>query len=267
VRSFVKGDEGMVPALIQRLYGSDDLFPDNLPDAYRPFQSINFVAAHDGLCLYDLVSYTRDDHHSWDCGWRGDHGVPAEVMQLRRQQVKTFCSLLMLANGVPMLVAGDEFMNTQNGHDNPYDQDNETTWLDWDRLQANADIFRFFKLMIAFRKAHPSIARSKFWREDVTWYDAEGPVNYGPQSHALAYHLRGASHADDDLYVMINAHWQGKSFRVQARAPTRWLRVVDTSRPSPQDVLEPGREQALADTHYELGPRSVVVLRSPRASA
>ncbi|HLF77408.1 MAG TPA: isoamylase [Dehalococcoidia bacterium] len=267
VRSFVKGDQGVLPALIRRLYGSDDLFPDTLAEAYRPFQSVNFVTAHDGLCLYDLVSYTRDQHSSWDCGWQGDHGVPPEVMDLRRRQIKNFCCLLMLANGVPMLVAGDEFMNTQHGHDNPYDQDNETTWLDWDKLQTNADLFRFFKLMIAFRKAHPSIARSKFWRDDVTWYGVEGAVDYSPHSRALAYHLRGASQEDDDLYVMINSYWQKLIFKVQATAPTQWLRVVDTARPSPQDVLERGQEELMTDQHYEVGPRSVVVLRGPRASA
>ena len=84
----------------------------------------------------------------------GDAGAPAAVLALRRQQVKNFCALLLLANGIPMFVAGDEFLNTQGGNNNPYNQDNEITWLDWARLDANRDIFRFFKLMIAFRKAH-----------------------------------------------------------------------------------------------------------------
>jgi glycogen operon protein len=170
----------------------------------------------------------------------------------------------MLANGVPMLVAGDEFMNTQHGHDNPYNQDNETTWLDWDRLQTNADVFRFFKRMIAFRKAHPSIARSKFWRDDVTWYGVQGPVDFSSQSHAFAYHLKGASQADDDLYVMINSDWQELTFAIQEVAPSQWLRAVDTAQPSPQDILEPGLEQPLADNQYEVAPRSIVVLRGPR---
>ncbi len=266
LRQFVKGDEGLLAAVVRRLYGSDDLFPDTLADAYRPFQSINFITAHDGLCLYDLVAYTNDGQRSWDSGWHGDEGAPPEVLELRRRQVKNFCALLMLANGVPMLVAGDEFMNTQKGNDNPYNQDNETTWLDWDRLQTNADVFRFFKGMIAFRKAHPSIARSKFWRTDMDAFGVDGPIDYDRQdAHAFAYHLKGQSQADDDIYVMINAYWQPLSFSVQAGPVTQWRRVVDTSLPSPQDIVEAGAAAPLTEARYEVGPRSVVVLVAPRA--
>src|SRR4030095_5735508 len=119
VRSFVRGEPGKVGALMQRLYGSDDLFPDHLPDAYRPFQSVNFLTAHDGFCLYDLVAYDRkhneanghqntdgtSDNLSWNCGVEGDSGASDTVLALRRQQAKNFCALLMLANGLPMIVA------------------------------------------------------------------------------------------------------------------------------------------------------------------
>ena len=148
VRGFVKGDDGLVPALMTRVYGSADLFPDGPGDVYRPYQSINFITAHDGFCLYDLVSYNErhneanghggtdgaSDNRSWNCGWEGDDGVPDEVRALRLRQMKNFFALMMLSNGVPMIVAGDEFANTQRGNNNPYNQDNETTWLDWDRL-------------------------------------------------------------------------------------------------------------------------------------
>jgi glycogen operon protein len=250
---------------MRRLYGSDDLFPDNYVDAYRPFQSVNFVTAHDGLCLYDLVAYTRDRHLSWDCGWEGDDAAPADVLELRRRQVKNFACLLLLANGTPMLTAGSELMQTQHGNDNPYDQDNETTWLDWDLLSANRDVFRFFKTMIAFRKAHPSIARSTYWREDVTWYGLDGPVDLGAESRTLAYCLRGASQHDGDLYVMINGHWQAQSFVVQDGAASGWLRVADTSLASPNDIAEPGAEVALSQREYVVGPRSGGVLRRPSA--
>ena len=133
---------------MQRLYGSDDLFPDGLQETCRPHQSVNFVTAHDGFCLYDLVAYDRkhneanghgntdgtDDNRSWNCGVEGDAGASDAVLALRRQQAKNFCALLMLANGLPMIVAGDEFLNTQRGNNNPYNQDNEITWLDWARL-------------------------------------------------------------------------------------------------------------------------------------
>jgi isoamylase len=263
VRSFVKSDAGMVGALMRRLYGSDELFPDSLPDSYRPFQSVNFVTAHDGLCLYDLVSYTRDQYRSWNCGWEGDHGVPQDVLALRRRQVKNFCCLQMLANGIPMVVAGDEFMNTQLGHSNPFNQDNEITWIDWDLLQRNGDIFRFFKLMIAFRKAHPSISRSRYWRDDVSWYGVNGPPDLSHNSHTLAYCLRGGSVGSDDLYVMINAYWQDLSFRVQEGQAGAWLRVVDTALPAPNDIVEPGNEIRLEQSNYLVRTRSVVVLRRP----
>ena len=187
LRSFVRGDNGKVGALMQRLYGSDDLFPDALHETCRPHQSVNFLTAHDGFCLYDLLSYNNkhnevnghsnsdgtNDNLSWNCGYEGDAGVPSSVLALRRQQAKNFCALLLLSNGIPMIVAGDEFLNTQHGNNNPYNQDNEITWLDWSRLEQNREIFRFFRLMISFRKTHPAIGRSTFWREDVSWYGAE----------------------------------------------------------------------------------------------
>ncbi|HMQ34434.1 MAG TPA: isoamylase [Chloroflexaceae bacterium] len=277
LRSFVRGDRGMVPALMQRLYGSDDLFPDSLPEAYRPFQSVNFITAHDGFCLYDLTAYNRkhnfanghgntdgaDDNRSWNCGWEGDAGAPQEVLALRRRQVKNFFALLMLANGTPMFCAGDEFLNTQGGNNNPYNQDNETTWLNWELLAQNGDVFRFFKHMIAFRKAHRSIGRSTYWREEVSWHGVGREPDLAEHSHSLAYCLRGASQHDGDLYVLINAYWEELSFTVQEGAAGEWLRVVDTGRPSPDDILEPGHEQPVPSLTFRAGPRSVVVLYRP----
>jgi len=274
IRSFVKGDAGKIGALMQRLYGSDDLFPDNFYDAYRPHQSINFLTAHDGFCLYDLMSYNQkhnsanghnntdgtNDNLSWNCGSEGDENVPAEVLALRRQQARNFCALLLLANGIPMIVAGDEFLNTQGGNNNPYNQDNEITWLDWDRLKQNREVFRFFKLMIAFRKAHPSIGRATFWREDVTWHGVNGPVDFGAESRCIAYLLHGESVGDGDLYVMINGHWQDHEFTVAEGRPSEWWRVVDTSLPSPEAIVEPGKEPQFQNTKYKVGARSVVVL-------
>ena len=252
VRSFVRGDASKVGALMQRLYGSDDLFPDGPGDVYRPYQSVNFITAHDGFCLYDLVAYNQkrnqdgsDDNRSWNCGWEGDEGVPAEVLALRRQQVKSSFCLLMLSNGTPMFCAGDEFLNTQGGNNNPYNQDNETTWLDWSKLEKNRDIFQFFQRMIAFRKSHPAIAPGRYWREAVRWYGATGPVDF--ESRCLAYSLRGPS----DLYVMINAFWEPVRFQIQQSGA--WNCVVDTSR---QDLAT----QAVDGLGYEVAPRSVVVL-------
>jgi len=274
VRAFVRGDDGVVGNLMTRLYGSSDQFPDGLLDAYHAFQSINLVTAHDGFCLYDLVAYNkkhnlangeenrdgRDDNISWNCGWEGDAGAPRDVLALRRRQVRNFCCLLFLANGTPMFCAGDEFMNTQLGNNNPYNQDNETTWLNWELLRVNADVFRFFRMMIAFRKRHPSIGRSRFWRGDVNWYGVDGVVDWGPASKQLAYCLHGASQGDSDLYVMINADAEGRSFRIQERPAGGWRRVVDTSLAPPEDIVEEGSAAAVAGSVYPVSGRSVAVL-------
>jgi len=277
VRSFVKGDPGKVGALMQRLYGSDDLFPEGPVEVYRPHQSVNFITAHDGFCLYDLVAYNEkhneanghdntdgtSDNLSWNCGWEGDTGAPWEVRALRRRQIKNFFCLLMLANGTPMFCAGDEFMNTQQGNNNPYNQDNEITWLDWDLLDRNQDMFRFFKGMIAFRKAHPTIGRGRYWRRDVGWYGPAGAVDFSFESRSLAYFLRGSKLGDSDLYVMINGHWEDVVFTVQEGREGDWRRVVDTSLSSPDDMAEPGRGEPVSSLDMPVRARSIVVLERP----
>lgn len=279
LRDFVRGVPGRVGPLMQRLYGSDDLFPDDPQNSYRPFQSLNFITAHDGFCLYDLVAYNSkhneanghnntdgaDDNRSWNCGWEGDVGAPPEVLALRRQQVKNFFCLLMLSNGTPMFCAGDEFLATRKGNNNPYNQDNEINYLDWALLETNRDIFRFFQQMIAFRKAHPSIGRSLYWRGDVRWYGAIGrEVDLSPEGHTLAYCLRGTTVDDDDIYVMVNGSWADKPFRVQDGRAAEWLLVADTALASPLDIAGPGEARRLTTLNYSVKGRSVVVLCRPR---
>jgi len=272
VRRFVRGDAGMVPDLMRRIYGSDDLFPDSREHSYHAFQSVNYVTCHDGFTLYDLVSYNQkhnwenghgnqdgmDANYSWNCGHEGNESAPSEVVALRRKQVKNFFCLLMLSNGIPMFRAGDEFLNTQFGNNNPYNQDNEISWLDWSQLEKNRDIFRFFKGMIAFRKSHPSLCRSRFWRDDISWYGVGPTVDLSPDSHSLAFCLHGASQGDNDIYVMINAFWQALQFQIQEGSAQDWVRIVDTGLPSPEDFSERGLP--LGELLYQVAPRSTVVL-------
>jgi isoamylase len=274
MRRFMNCNERNSEEAVLRLYGSDDLFPDTVMDAYHAFQSVNFICSHDGFCLNDLLAFTckrnqanghgntdgPEINASWNCGWEGNAGAPDDVLRLRRKQAKNFFCLLMLANGTPMFVAGDEFLNTQGGNNNPYNQDNETTWLDWDLLDRNTEVFRFAKLMIAFRKQHPSLGRSRFWREDVCWYGPDGSVQ--PRSSALAFHLCGRSQNDVDLYVMINADDGDVAFRIQRTTADAWHRVIDTGRESPSDICEPGGTGGLVETEYRAAARSVVVLVS-----
>ena len=197
IQRYMRGDAGFCSEMARRVYGSDDLFPDTVEAARRPFQSINYCCSHDGLTLYDMVSYDKkynwangEDNldgsldYSWNCGHEGDEGAPPSVMELRRRQMKNFFLLLMLSNGIPMFRMGDEFAQTQHGNNNPWNQDNETSWLDWDRLNQFGDIHSFLKRAIAFRKAHPSVCRPRFWREDVAWHGVDGPPDWGPDSTA-----------------------------------------------------------------------------------
>ena len=112
-------------------------------------------------------------------------------------------------------------------------QDNEISWLNWKLLDTHSDIFRFFQHMIAFRKAHPSLGRSRFWREDVRWHGVGPEPDRSPHFHSLAFYLDGASQQDQNFYVMINAWWHDLVFSIQEGQPEDWLRVIDTTHPSP----------------------------------
>jgi isoamylase len=259
-RRFVRSEAGQVPELMTRIYGSNDVFPDGLPDSYRPYQSLNYVASHDGQTLYDLVAYTTRE--GWNCGGPdGEVGVGADVMRLRKQQAKNFCCLVMLSNGTPMFRAGDEFLQTQGGHTNPYNVDNSSTWLNWQRLDEHRDVFRFFAMMIAFRKRHPSIARATFWEDDVVWHGVGSSPDLAPHSRSVAWRLRGGGENDDDLYVMVNAYWETLTFAVQADDAAAWVRIVDTSLNSPDDIVdEVSCARPIGSASYSVAPRSIVVL-------
>lgn len=270
VQRFVRGDSGMVPDLMTRLYGSSDLFPDDLEHAMHPFQSVNYVTSHDGFTLGDLVSYDRkqnwanghgntDGHQdfSWNCGHEGDDGASHGVLELRRRQAKNLLCLLMLSNGTPMLRMGDEFLASQAGNSNPYNQDNETSWLDWRGLASNPDMFRFTRLLVAFRKAHPEIARGRYWRDDVRWHGPDGPVDLSAESRCLGFELRGNGRL---LYAMMNASGRPVVFRLHAGP---WHRWIDTSFSPPHDILEAGPAPEAIEERYVVDGRSVVVLESP----
>lgn len=273
VRRFVRGDPGFVPGIMRRIYGSDDLFPDSLMEACHPYQSVNYVNSHDGFTLYDQVTWNerrnwangeqnRDGHQenfSWNCGWEGDDGVPDSVRALRQQQVRNFMCLLMLSNGTPMFRAGDEFLQTQHGNNNPWNQDTPVSWLDWGRLKTHRGFFRFVKQLIAFRRAHPTIARSRFWREDVRWYGTGPQIDWSAESRHLAWFLDGRSQSDIDLYVMANMGFEARDFTIQ-EGDRVWRRVVDTSRSSPDDICEPGQEPVVSSPQVRVPPRSITVL-------
>jgi isoamylase len=286
VRRFVRGDTGFTPALASRLAGSADLFQR---DGLGPAHSINYVTCHDGFTLADLVSYDRKhnvangednrdgaaENFSWNCGAEGPSGDPS-VQALRRKQARNLLTLLMLSQGRPMLLAGDEFGRTQRGNNNPYCQDNEISWVDWRLLDENRDLFRFTRLLIAFRRAHPVLRRTAFLtgrgnqrspRPDVTWHGTNlGEPEWGTGAQTIAMHLAGehAPEPDCDVYLAANASGLDATFELPAPPQgTRWARAIDTAAPSPGDIADPGKEPVLADqTRALVRARSCVVLLS-----
>jgi glycogen operon protein len=273
IQKFIRGDMGVIANLMTRIYGSSDLFPDERKYAYRPFQSVNYVASHDGMTMNDLVSFSTKnnwanghensdgyDDHSCNCGWEGNDDVPSEVIGRRKRQVKNMFCLLLLSNGTPMFRMGDELMQTQGGNSNPYNQDNETSWLDWSRVTKNGDVLRFVKDMIAFRKSHSSISRSRFWRDDVKWYGTDRLVDFSPPSQCVAYCLHGASENDDDLYVMINGSSSDREFGIYEGSPGQWHDVINTSRDSPREILGPDSALQIEMPKFDVSANSIVVL-------
>jgi len=220
IRGFLRGEPAMVSRVWQRLAGSPDLFTS-------PACSVNFVTAHDGFTMYDLVAYDHhhndangwdntDGHHdnrSWNCGWEGDHSVPLEVMVLRRQQLRNAMCLLLLGRGAPMFVAGDEFARTQRGNNNAYNQDNPTSWLDWDRSVEWREHQEFVRQLIALRARHRSLWATESWTSDFLSFGADGPIDTAHESRSLAW-------SAGDVYVMANMWWEPVAFRVQS--PGDW---------------------------------------------
>ncbi|MGB4587492.1 MAG: glycogen debranching protein GlgX [Rectinemataceae bacterium] len=291
VRRFWRGDKGSAMHLATRLTGSSDLF---LRDGRKPFHSINFITAHDGFTMNDLVSYSKkrneengednrdgmDDNSSANCGAEGETSDPA-VEKRRNRQMRNFLATLLLSIGTPMLLGGDEIRRTQKGNNNAYCQDNETSWYDWERADLHGDIFAFCSALIRFRMKHPVFRRSEFYTgldsddnqlPDITWFDESGsPPRWASINLRLAALIDGSpaensAVGDDDFYLMFNASPHSVAFTVP-RHPRglQWLRVIDTSAPllaeSCHDFISQPLPRQEACT---LGARSLVVLLASR---
>ncbi|MEM6992871.1 MAG: glycogen debranching protein GlgX [Myxococcota bacterium] len=282
VRRFVRGDFGYAGAVASRMLGSPDLYESH---GRRSTLSVNFVTAHDGFTMYDLVSYERkhneangeDGRDGSNENFSANHGVegptddPA-VERARIQQVKNFFAVLMLSQGTPMMLGGDEMCRTQSGNNNAYCQDNTISWFDWGRLERYGEVHRFVRAMIAFRRAHPSVRRRRFVQgadapgagQDgstrVRWHGTEiDRPDWSHGSRTLAFTLDHASD-DDPLHIMLNMHEGALSFAVPpATEGWQWHTAVDTAAPSPNDAPEGGAATPVAD-RVDLAARSVVVL-------
>jgi isoamylase len=291
MRSYWKGDGGLIGEFARRFSGSADLYEAS---GRKPHASINFITAHDGFTLEDLVSYNEkhneanrednrdgtDNNRSWNCGAEGptdDTGVRA----LRAQQKRNLIATLLLSQGVPMILAGDELGHTQLGNNNAYCQDNEISWLGWELSPEQRDFLAFVERVIALRRRHPVFARRRFLSgrpipgegvKDVAWLSPEGTEmteTEWEQSFARALGIRlsgaaleridrrGRAIKDDDFLLLFNAHYESVPFLLpQFHQGEHWLLLLDTA---PQGAHAPG-ERFTGGDRYGLQGRSLALL-------
>ncbi|GGH26207.1 glycogen debranching protein GlgX [Sphingobacterium alkalisoli] len=290
IRDYWIGADSMLGEFADRLTGSSDLYQD---DYRKPTASINFVTAHDGFTLHDLVSYNEkhneangednndgDSHNrSWNCGAEGPTD-DEEINRLRARQKRNLLTTLFLSQGVPMLVAGDEFGRTQQGNNNAYCQDNEISWLDW--AGKDESLLNFTQQLIALRRDHPIFCRRKWFQgipikgiglEDIAWFLPDGvEMDDSHWDHDFARSLavflngHGIRSLDDDgskivdqsFYIMFNAYWEPINYTLPAKKySARWVKILDTT-------LETigAHEEVDAEASMTLQGRSIVVLMS-----
>ena len=278
VRGFLRGDADRIESLMARIVGSVDLLGSPVGG---PRQVVNFFACHDGFCLADLVSYDRkynqdngednrdgSNHNlSWNCGHEGPD-APATVLALRRRQQRNFLCLLLLSHGTPLLLAGDELGHTRRGNNNPWCQDNELNWLNWDPDAVDADLLRFYREIIAFSRGVALLQQNRFWRAtgadgpgDISWHGrVPSKPDWRPGSRQLAYTLEDTV-APQRIHVMLNAGEEPILFTPPpARLGSAWSLIVDTGREAPGDIQPPVSAPPLPAGPVEVGSHTVVVL-------
>ncbi len=263
MRSFWRGDEGFIGEVAYRLTGSPDLYQH---DGRRPYASVNFITSHDGYTLNDLVSYNDkhneangdenrdgDSHNrSWNCGVEGPTDDPS-IDSLRRRQQRNFLTMLFLSQGVPMLLGGDEFGRTQKGNNNAYCQDNEISWLNWQRNEKQNRLFEFTKKLIEFRREHAVFRRPKFFQgrrvrggeiKDVMWFNPGGNEMSdeewnSPFVRCLGMLIsgdavdlvdaQGEPVRDDTFLLLINAHQEPIPFVLPGEEHLEWEQILETT--------------------------------------
>ena len=291
VRSYWKGDGGQIGELAYRITGSSDLYARS---GRRPYASVNFVTAHDGFTLQDLVSYNNkhneangednrdgtDNNRSWNCGVEGPTDDP-EINALRARQKRNFIATLFLSQGVPMFLAGGEVGRTQQGNNNAYCQDNEISWINWDQLGTEKELVNFVRKVIAIRQRHPVFRRRNFFQgraikgagiKDILWLRPDGREMTDEewnQEHARTLGVflsgsavdeiddRGQLITDENFFLLMNAHHEAVPFSLPTVASgMAWISLIDTACES---TTCPGTAHE-AGTTYPLQLRSMVVL-------
>jgi glycogen operon protein len=296
MRAYWKGDGGVIGEFARRLTGSSDLYGRS---GQRPYASINFVTAHDGFTLHDLVSYNdkhneangednRDGHNenlSWNCGVEGPTDDP-EIQRLRERQKRNFLATMLLSQGVPMLLAGDERGRTQQGNNNAYCQDSELNWIDWGSTPERNSLAEFTRLLIALRRSHRVFRRRDFFAgrplhgreaKDIHWLKPDGSEmtdDEWEKEHAksLAVYLAGGDlgerdrfgtpATDDDFLILFNAHQAPVEFRIPALGDGPWHAVFDTW----FELLQTSTERFTPEKPYVLGARGLALLTRAAAA-
>lgn len=295
IRRFLKSDAGMVGKVASRVIGSPDLYQWQQRGSNA---SINFITAHDGFPLWDLYSYNekhneangegnRDgsgDNFSWNCGVEGETKSPT-VLKLRKRLVKNAAAVLMVSQGIPMFLAGDEIGNSQFGNNNVYCQDNEISWLNWEDLDKNYEFFRFFRNMIEFRKAHPILRMYDHLQAedhrglgsaDISWHGLRpNEPDWSEESRQLAFMLNGqyaespGGCRDDFIYVAMNSHWEKAEFELPALpAGMKWHVFCNTGQNYPDEITSAGAEIPIRGKKIKLIGRSLSILvgKYPKSS-
>jgi glycogen operon protein len=287
VRDFWRGEPSTVAEFASRLTGSSDLYQN---DTRRPFASVNFVTAHDGFTLRDVASYNQkhneangennadgDSHNrSWNCGVEGET-EDTEVLKCRARQQRNFLTTLFTAQGVPMLLGGDELGRTQKGNNNAYCQDNELSWVNWSEIDE--PLLGFTRWIIAFRREHPVFRRRRFFQGrpirgtlDIGWFKPDGhsmtdddwDVGYARSlgvflnGRAIQGHdEQGRPIADDSFILLFNAHTEGVRWTIPTEYAAGWRLVLDTRRRRTE------REPRLVEGRITTSARSIAVLQTP----
>ncbi|MBY0357557.1 MAG: glycogen debranching protein GlgX [Candidatus Obscuribacterales bacterium] len=277
VRRFVKGEQGTIQAVANRILGSSDIY---LKADREPSRSIQFVTCHDGFTLNDLVSYNSkhnlangennrdgsDANFSWNCGVEGTSNDDS-IQSLRRQQIKNMLTILFISQGAPMLLMGDEIRRTQKGNNNAYCQDNDISWFDWDQVEKNKEILQFTQELIRFTKALQIFSEHKLLVEyydkqnpHIIWHGVKvGKPDWNDNSHSLAFSLCHPDHGEH-LYVILNAFWEALKFELPVPEPkTSWHRIIDTSLGA-QSIIPVEQSSAVNGNFYTAAGRSAIIL-------
>ncbi len=281
LRRVLRGEPGLTSDLATCLAGSSNLYQAS---DRRPAHSINFITCHDGFTLSDLVSY-REKHNdangednrdgwehslSWNCGTEGDT-LDEATLQLRSQHARNAIALLLLSQGVPMLLAGDEVLRTQRGNNNGWCQDNDVSWFDWRLTEANGGMLNFVRQFIALRRRHPTLSRRHFLTgdpargtTDIVWHGRE--LNQlpwaDPDGRFLAFTLASEHPEKEALHVLINMSDRRETVQLPKGQVRRWHLAVDTARESPDDVIARDDQVPWTAPRYLSLPCSVVVLEA-----